>query len=268
MDLLRESDDFEPLARVKGFPVYATSLLVILHCFALITCWTAESFGLSGLLANLRFSSEAVLGQGAVWQWLTYIWVEPVANPLFFAIEMFLLYAFGREVERTLGRRHYLLLYALLVVAPPVLLTLAGFFYPFGLAGSGHVHFAVFLGFALLYPGVEFFLRIKAIWLAGVLLGLYSIYYFANHEWSALAAALGSAATVWFFLQWERDEGIFAPPVTPPPVAEPPADPMDVIDPLLEKIAREGMASLSAKEMAALERARKKLIARQQQERV
>lgn len=264
MNPLRESDDYEPMARVNGIPIYATTLLVILHSLALLASWTAESLQATWLLEQLRFSSEAVLDRGAIWQWFTYAWVEPIANPLFFVIGMLMLYVFGREVERALGRRHYLLLYLLLIVAPPVLLTAAGFWRPFMLAGAGHLYFTLFIGFALLYPGVEFFLRIRAIWLAMVLLAVYGFYYLAAGEWSALITLTASVATLRLFLWWVNGEGIFAPREArePPPVAE--RDPMDAIDPLLEKIAREGMASLTARELNALQRARDELLARQE----
>lgn len=264
MNPLRESDDYEPMAHVNGMPIHATTLLVIAHCLALAASWTAESLGATALLEQLRFSSSAVLDRGAVWQWFTYAWVEPIANPLFFVIGMLMLYAFGREVERTLGRRHYLLLYSLLIVAPPVLLTAGGFWRPFMLAGAGHLYFTMFIGFALLHPGVEFFLRIRAIWLAAILLAVYGFYYLAAGQWAALITLMSSVVTLRLFLWWVNGEGIFAVNERSDPPPSDARDPMEAIDPLLEKIAREGMASLTARELAALKRAREELLSRQE----
>jgi len=184
---------------------------------------------------------------------------------------MFLLYAFGREVERYIGRRHYLLLYAILVVTPPVLLTWMGAFLPslpLQLAGTGHVHFAIFMAFVALYPGVEFFLRIQARWLAAGILALYAIFYLASHQWSSFCALISDAGMALLFIGWIRGTVTvprisLRPRSTPTRTPKPPVptrDPMETIDPLLDKIAREGMASLTPAERAALEKAREELL--------
>ena len=274
MIVSRQNDDFEPLTWARGVPIYATTLLVALHVAALLAGWVAMAFHQSALLDPLIFRSAAVLQEGAVWQWVTYLFVQPLHNPLFFAIEMFLLYAFGREVERYIGRRHYLLLYGVLVVIPPILLTWVGLFLPslpLQLAGTGHVHFAIFMAFAALYPGVEFFFRIQARWLAAAILALYAIFYLASHQWSSFCALISDAAMALLFVGWLRGTVTvprisLRPRGTPARKPKPPAparDPMETIDPLLDKIAREGMASLTSAERTALENAREELLSRQ-----
>src|SRR4029078_8649575 len=78
----------------------------------------------------------------------------------------------GREVERFLGRRAYIWLYAALLIIPAVVLTLWGLTTRTGLAGSGALHFAVFAAFVTLYPNVQFFLRIPAKWVLAILMAI------------------------------------------------------------------------------------------------
>ena len=78
-----------------------------------------------------------------------------------FAIEMYLLFVFGREVERFLGRRAYIALYAVLLLTPPALLTIWGLWERSVLAGSPALHFGIFVAFATIYPHVELLLRIQ-----------------------------------------------------------------------------------------------------------
>ena len=74
-----------------------------------------------------------------------------------------MLFVFGREVERFIGRRAYIALYVVLLITPPALLTIWGLLaavlsLP---SGSSALHFGVFVAFATIYPRVELLLRIK-----------------------------------------------------------------------------------------------------------
>ena len=48
-----------------------------------------------------------MLHAGRFWQLVTYAFVHPPSGLLWFAIEMYMLFAFGREVERFIGRRAF-----------------------------------------------------------------------------------------------------------------------------------------------------------------
>ncbi len=279
MFVYRKSDDFEPVAWLGGYPLYATTLLVGLHLLAMAGGALLFAFHHGGWMAPFAFSSTDVLEHGKLWQWATYAWVHSPSDAFGFAIGMFLLYAFGREVERYLGRRDFLLLYGSLVLVPPILLTLAGFFTPTGWIGSRDVHFAVFLSFAILYPGVELIFRITARWIAWGLLAVYTLTALASNQWVGLSVLWVDAATAFCFIAILR--GTLSLPRFPgfgekpeqaqsksgPPGSEPSArfnsphgDPMEAIDPLLDKIAREGIASLTPQERQRLERAREELL--------
>ena len=88
---------------------------------------------------------------------------------------MYMLFAFGREVERFIGRRAFLVLYALLLLIPSVFLLFWGAWQRVGLAGSSAIHFGIFIAFATIYPNVELFLRIMAKWVALIFVGGYSL---------------------------------------------------------------------------------------------
>ena len=56
------------------------------------------------------FDSAEVWSGGQVWRLMTYAFIHPPLGSalLWFAIEMYMLFVFGREVERFIGRRAYI----------------------------------------------------------------------------------------------------------------------------------------------------------------
>ena len=89
-----------------------------LHCSSSSTwrAWSLACFAIAlgggSLLAALQFDSAQVLQAGKVWQLATYAFVHSPSGLIWFAIEMYMLYVFGREVERFVGRRAFIGLYA------------------------------------------------------------------------------------------------------------------------------------------------------------
>ena len=100
---------------------------------------------------------------------------------------MYMLFVFGREVERFIGRRAYVGLYVLLLLLPSTFLTVWGLSQRVGLAGSATMHFGIFVAFATIYPSVEMLLRITAKWAALILAGVYTLQLLAYHVWSEMA---------------------------------------------------------------------------------
>src|SRR2546425_7152884 len=112
------SDDYRPVAWMGRYPVDVTTILVGLHvAVAVITC-ILVAFGAGSLLDYLAFDSAAVLYAGQAWRIFTYAFVHVPSGLLWFAVEMYMLFVFGREVERFLGRRAYIALYVVLLIAP------------------------------------------------------------------------------------------------------------------------------------------------------
>jgi membrane associated rhomboid family serine protease len=273
------SDDDQPVTWVGSYPVHVTTLLVALHSIAaVLACFMTFAGG--GILNLLMFDSAAALN-GAVWQLVTYAFVHPPSGLLWFAIEMYMLFTFGREVERFLGRKAFITLYALLLLGPTLLLSAWGFWERTGIAGSSGLHFGIFVAFATIYPRVEMLLRIMVKWIAigfGVIL---TLQLFAAHAWAELAVLWLSIGGAFLFVRmrgvggefewWSGIKEKFQPKpkfkVVPRAAPRRVAEPEDVhvsIDPLLEKISKSGINSLTASERKALDRARAELLKKSQ----
>src|SRR5207302_5602495 len=196
---------------------------------------------------------------------------------MWFAIEMYLLFVFGREVERFIGRRAYIVLYLILLITPAVLLTIWGLWQRSVLAGSPALHFGIFVAFATIYPRAELFLRIMAKWVALILAAIYTLQLLAYHAWSDLVVVWTSIGAAFLFIEWsgagpelawwDTLKTRFAPKpkfrVIPKPRLTRSADSDDVyasIDPILDKISKFGIGSLTASERRQLNRERERLL--------
>ncbi len=271
------SDDYKPVAWVGQFAIDATTLLVAIHVLCMVLACFLIALGGGAILSLLQFDSAAVL-RGAIYQPFTYAFVHPPSNLLWFAVEMYMLFAFGREVERFIGRRAFLTLYAILLLVPSLVLTVWGLWQRTGLAGSAAIHFAIFIAFATIYPNVQmFFIRITAKWIALIFAALYSLQLLAYHVWSQMAVLWLSLGAAFLFIRlrgigpelvwWENLKTRLQPrpkfkvvPREPAPRAVEPDDVYASIDPLLDKISKHGIGSLTANERRTLDRARARLL--------
>ncbi|HEV8185409.1 MAG TPA: DUF6576 domain-containing protein, partial [Chthoniobacterales bacterium] len=128
-----------------------------------------------------------------------------------------------------------------------------------------------------IYPSVEMFLRIQAKWVALALAAIYTLQLFAFHAWSQLAVLWLSIGGAFLFIRlrgagpelewWNNLKEKWQPKpkfkVVPRPTARRVVDPEDIhvsIDPLLDKISKSGINSLTASERRALDRARNQLL--------
>ncbi len=268
---IRDTDHNGPLTWMGGFPVYVSTVIAGVHGVALILSALAMAAGSEMLLQTLGFSSMAVGQQGFVWQLFTYAFIHTPPYWMFL-IELYLLVVFGREVESHLGRAAFIQLYASLVLAPTVVLTALGWAgWNTVTSGSSALHFGVFVAFALIYPTAEVFFSIQARWVALALLAINSLQCLALSSYDALAVLAVDCVTACLFVGWRL--GRFDRPSAPlkrPPVSSTrrqekrtPVDdnPLDAVDPILEKISRHGMGSLTARERERLESARSRLLA-------
>ena len=271
------SDDYQPVAWMGRYPIHVTTLLVIVHVVCMIIGCLLIAVGAGSFLGVLAFDSAQVLSAGHIWQVATYALVHSPSGLIWFAIEMYMLFAFGREVERFIGRRAFIVLYLLLLLAPPLFLCIWGLWQRTALAGSATIHFAIFIAFAAIYPKVELFLRIMAKWVALIFVAAYSLQLLAYHGWSELAVLWLSAGLTYAFVElrgagpelawlteWKsRWRSKRALTVLPRPSGRRVVEPENIyesIDPLLEKISKSGIASLTASERRALDRARNRLL--------
>jgi membrane associated rhomboid family serine protease len=274
------SDDYRPVAWMGRYPVDVTTMLVGVHIICAILIALVFAAGHSGVVNYLMFDSAEVRSGAQIWRLVTYAFIHlPLGSALlWFAVEMYMLFVFGREVERFIGRRAYIGLYLVLVLLPAVVLTMWGLFAPrTGMAGSGALHFAIFVAFATIYPNVELLLRIMAKWVALILAGVGTLSALAAHDWQTLVALWTSIGAAFLFIElrgagpelvwWNNVKARIGPKpkfhVVQKTSARRVVEPDDVyasVDPILDKISKSGIGSLTASERRQLDRARNRLL--------
>jgi len=271
------SDDYRPVAWMGRYPVDVTTILVALHvAVAVITCLLV-AIGAASVLEFLQFDSAAVLYRGQIWRIATYAFVHAPGALLWFAVEMYMLFVFGREVERFIGRRSYISLYVILLILPAVVVTIWGLWQRAALAGSPALHFGIFVAFATIYPRVELFLRIMAKWVALILAAIYTLQLLAYHAWTELTVVWTSIAAAFLFVEWcgagvefvwWKNLKMSLQPKPKLHIVQKAAsrrvvEPEDVaasVDPILDKISKSGIGSLTDSERRQLDRARNRLL--------
>jgi membrane associated rhomboid family serine protease len=256
-------------------------MLVGVHVVcAVLACIVTAIPGLAGTLNYFVFDSARIWNGLQVWRLGTYAFVHFPSSLLWFAIEMYLLFVFGREVERFLGRRVYIGLYVTLLFTPAALLTIWGLLERSAIAGSTALHFGIFIAFATIYPRVELLLRIQAKWVALILAAVYTLQLLAYHAWSELVVVWTSIGVAFLFVElngagpelawWSAVKARFASRpkyhVVPKPRPRPgngrtePDDAHASIDHILDKISKFGIGSLTANERRQLDRERERLL--------
>lgn len=269
----RSPENYDPITWVGRVPVYATTIIVALYVACMIGVAVALASGAETALAQLTFDTEGVLRHGEIWRCLTYAFVN--APDPWFIIALVMLYIFGRDVEQYLGRKGFVRLYLGFLLLGPSLLLAASLAtgQPFALSVS-YANFAVFLAFAALYPNAQLLFQIPAKVFAWVFLGLSLLQQLAGRQWPEMFVLLATAFLAWYAIRHGAALNLdFIARLRPVShrtkrpqlrmVKNPdnePIDPHRIIDPLLEKISRDGLASLTRREREQLERARAVLL--------
>lgn len=272
--IAQRSPDYDgPLTWLGNFPIYVSTAIAGLHGVTLILTALALAAGAESALQTFSFSSSAVARDWSVWQLFTYAFVHTPPY-WFFLVELYLLVVFGREIEGHLGRRAFIKLYLLLLVAPTVFLTVCDWLgWQTLCSGSSALHFGIFVAFALIYPTAEIFFGIQAKWIALALLAINSLQCLALSNYDALAVlAIDSVAACLFigFLQGrfslrlpERRVKVRPTPQATRAIPDSSSeDVLDSIDPILDKISLSGLGSLTHRERERLEKARAHLLAK------
>jgi membrane associated rhomboid family serine protease len=272
------SDDYRPVAWMGRYPVDVPTMRVGLHVVCAVLAWILIAIpGLGGRLNYCVFDSARIWNGMQVWRLGSYAFVHYPSSLLWFAIEMYMLFVFGREVERFIGRRAYIGLYLVLLVTPAALLTVWGLWQRSAVAGSPALHFGIFVAFATIYPRAELFLRIMTKWVVLILAAIYTLQLLAYHAWSDLMVVWTSIAAAFLFIEmqgagpelpwWDALKARFAPRpkfhVVPKMHSSRSAETDDVytsIDPILDKISKFGIGSLTASERRQLDRERERLL--------
>lgn len=277
----RGYQDCRPITWVGKVPVYLATCIAAAHAVAMALTAIAMSIGgpvlMNRILEPLIFNPETVFRSGQIWQFVTYAFVNP--PDIWAVLQIYLLAVFGAQVEQFVGRRAFGWFYAMLVIGVPVLLLALQLF---GIEsiymGAGTANFAVFIAFALIYPAADVFFGLTAKWLAIILLALNSLQTLAASAWAMMAVLWWECAIAYMWMKWSGVRGFSVPGfsavaekfrrkpklrvVRADEVAPARREPEvhESIDPILEKISKHGMASLTKSEKARLEKARAELI--------
>jgi membrane associated rhomboid family serine protease len=273
------SDDYRPVTWMGRYPVDVTTMLVGVHIVCAILTALVFAVGHSGMVNYLMFDSAEIWSGAQVWRLITYAFIHPPtpSGLLWFAVEMYMLFVFGREVERFIGQRAYIALYLVLLLLPAVVLAVWGLWTRTAFATSGALHFAIFVAFATIYPNVELFLRIMAKWATLILIAIGTLSALAAHDWQTLVVLWTSVGAAFLFIElldagpelaWISNlKTRFGPKpkfqVVQTTRSHRVVEPDDVyasIDPILDKISKFGIGSLTVNERRQLDRERERLL--------
>jgi len=255
--------DNQPLGNFRGLSIYLTTILVAIIVVGLVFSALA---GFATAIGWLAFSPDLLWRHGQVWRVVSYLVVDQVN---FFTIfNLLFLYAFGRDCEKELGRGRYLGFLSVLVLTPVLvatLLWLVGF--GGGVIGSTHLAIGLVIAFATIYPNVPWLASIPMKFVAIGCVFLAAVGHLGVRDHIALGSTLATCAVSFAYIRGMK-QGAFSgfswkpklrrrPGVVPQP-QESPGD----VDALLDKIAKSGFQSLTAKEKLRLESAREELLRR------
>lgn len=273
-----DSDEHTPVLWLRGHPVYAAHFIVLVFVASMLVTTLLNIFRIGVLAQWLPFMSSQVL-HGQVWRIFTYgLYNEP---SLQFVFDMLFIGWFGREVERALGRRSFLWLFAGIYLVTPLLFTALGPWLPLTRAGETGA-FALFIAFAAFYPEALMMFNVLAKWAALILVGIFTLIALNFHDWTGLLTLWSTCGFAFAFVR--HHQGHFELPkfklwrpkpklrVLPdlPAKSTPTATraraassaSMAEVDALLDKIASSGFASLTAAERAKLDSARAEMLKR------
>jgi hypothetical protein len=269
MNVYGSSEEHQPVTYLRGYPIYAAHFVVLVFVASMLLTTILMAIEAVSVLNWLTFSSGNVL-KGQIWRIATYGLVNPPS--LLFAVDMVMIVWFGRELEKHFGRRVFAQLYTSLYFLTPLLFTVIGLWRPMSLGGETGA-FALFVAFATVYPNVPLLFNLLAKWVALILVGIYSLMALAARDMVSLLSLWATVGFAFAFVRYQqghftlpklrfgrRETKLRVLPDLPEKKSSPPShrveNSMAEVDALLDKIARSGIASLTAKERAKLDAAR------------
>jgi len=271
--------DNQPIWWVRRMPVYLTSLIVAGFVLGMIICTVLLSANIS--VFPLQFYVGSFWLRHWFWEPITCVFVD--SPSFFFVIGMIFYYQSAVEVEKFIGRKRYLVLFAILLLIPPIEQTIvwktlgAGSLEEY--FGSYHLMVGMFIAFATLYPNLEWFgwIPLKCLAFLGLFLVVLSC--LPHHQWMNLVMHLSMCAASFGCIRYYQTGGFdfsgfkryfqkkpkfrvvpSSPSILTRELKMMDTDEIESINPLLDKIAKSGIDSLTAKERAKLEKAREDLI--------
>ena len=269
-----------------------TLALIAAYAFVLIAeLVTARFFPQNNFFNDYLALSKEGVEQGFVWQLVTYQFMH--AGWLHWLLNSWAIYVFGRELESMLGGRRFLALVFSSGIVGGVFQVLTAMVWPalFGgqVVGASACAFGLVAAFAMIFPEREltmliFFIipvrmRAKTLLIFSAVLAVAGIVFSESILGGnvANAAHLGGMAMGWFYVKKIMknpalidavEERQIIPPKlvrkkTVMPEEKSAGEFLESeVDPILDKISAHGIHSLTARERAVLEAARKKMAQR------
>jgi len=189
----------QPLFWLSGRPVHTVSFLLSLYIVATIGVAFLMATGRHDLVQLFVYNSTAV-AHGELWRLVTYAFVNTPS--IWFALELGMIFFFGRLVEAGIGSRPFAVFYGGLIVLQGMLFQLAHFFgHPSEAHGMEMVSLALFAAFVAMVPSAPFFFGIAARWMLLLLLGLSALQLLAERQWISMLQLLTLAAAAVFFMK-------------------------------------------------------------------
>lgn len=259
-----------------------TLTLVAAYVVVLLAQKAAEYFHQDDFVYNYFALSLDGLAHGYVWQLVTYQFMH--AGWVHLILNCWAIVVFGSELERILGARRYLLLTFASGMVGGVFQVLTALAWPSffsgAVVGASACAFGLVAAFAMILPEHEltmliFFvipvrMRAKTLLLLCLVIALMGIIFPMGHI--ANAAHLGGMAMGWFYIKKIVRNPAFLGMAQEPPDgrAEPvreagrTEDKLEEgdVDAVLDKISARGINSLTTRERAILEAARKRMAQR------
>lgn len=276
----------QPLFRIGGVPLYLATLLVVAHVLCLVISAIVGTGRWEEWLAFL----PSTLTDRQFWRFLSYPFAHD-AYLFWFVAGMFFLIRFGIMLEKRLGRVAFAGLYLLLIVLPPVTVSLVviSMRLPFEkLVGTQHAHLFLLVAAAFSAPRATIgFPWLRVSWLATFFVAVSAISLATESSWGALA---GLGVSVLGTVLWLRICGLrlgqgrrsrlperrssrrpglgeeedvkYEAKLRPRAELGDEHPAVIQIDVLLEKISRSGLSSLTDAERQVLEKASEELKAK------
>ncbi len=258
-------------------------LLTVTYAVGVLATFLAKAFGgWETIVSLLAFDSAHSIFGGQIWQIFTYSFVD-VPN-FFTIIGLLFLYVSAVEIEKYIGKARFLTLYGVIVLIPVVSLTAVSMIINSSIIffGQTQIMIGLFIAFCTLYPGVQWGGFLTAKWVAIASLVLSSAIDLSSSAWISLGELWLISGFSFGYIRFLQRGGewpsfrfsfrrrpklrVVQKPKSRsrPSTGEAAGGETVEIDHLLDKISRHGLNSLTSQERAALERARAKLLEKDQ----
>lgn len=284
-DYLRDDEpSWNGPRRMSGSSSVVTALIgVTVAIYVLQIILNNRTTGSSVIQDWMQLTAVDVFRRGQVWRLLGYAFVHSPRDLLHVIMNMLLLFSMGRMLQEQIGRREFLWFYLAAAVFAGIVSVAAysilGRFIP--IVGASGAVLAVVTVLALTHPRQQLLfmgaIPIEFRWVLAIFIGL-DVLMMASGMGERLAIAngchLGGALFGYLYVQWNmgltRWWDVFAKRVSVKrksrgklklfaPATQPEVNLTEQVDAILEKISREGEASLTDRERKILTTASKQL---------